>query len=130
MEAAVVKELHYTSVLLGRAVPELVRIGSSEPAGEEALAAMTRAQAKRNREEEERASKKEKGSGITCRGLSPAPITKDPVQGGMWPPRPVDDVVERNADAEQEITDAPGSDAEGKTIPWRVTVLVESMERN
>ena len=42
VEAAVVKKLP-TSVLLGRDVPELVRIGG---ATEEVLAAMTRAQAK------------------------------------------------------------------------------------
>ena len=55
VEAAVVKKLP-KSVLLGRDVPELVRIGNPE----EALAAMTRAQAKRKREEEESELEKEK----------------------------------------------------------------------
>ena len=87
----------------------------SEPAEEEALAAMTRAQAKQKREEEERSSKKEKDSGITCSGISPGPVTKDPIKEGMWSPRPEDDLIEKNADTEQEVTDAPGGDAEGTT---------------
>ena len=37
-----------------------------------------------------------------------------------------DNVVEKNADMEQEKTDGPGGEAEGTTM----TVLVESMERN
>ena len=86
MEAVVVKKLP-TSVLRGRDVPELVRICSYEPAGEEALAAITRVQAKRKREVEENASKKEKDSGIMCRRLSPVPVMKDPGEEGMWPPR-------------------------------------------
>ena len=86
VEAAVVKKLPM-SLLLGRDVPELVRICSFELAGEEALAAITRAQAKRKREEEESASKKEKDSGITCRSLSPAPVMQDPGEEGMRPPR-------------------------------------------
>ena len=59
VEAAVVKKLP-KSVLLGRDVPELVRIGNPE----EALAAMTRAQAKRKRKEEESELEKEKDSGV------------------------------------------------------------------
>ena len=50
------------SVLLGRDVPELVRIGNPE----KALAAMMRAQAKRKREVEESALEKEKDSGVNC----------------------------------------------------------------
>ena len=86
VEAAVMKKLPM-SVLPGRDVPELGWIGSSELAGEEVLAAITRAQAKRKREEEESASKKEKDSGITCRSLSPVQVMKDPLEEGMWPPR-------------------------------------------
>ena len=86
VEAAVVKKLP-TSVLLGRDLPELVQICSSETAGEEALAAITRAQARRKREEEESASKKDKDSGITCRSLSPVSVMKDPGEEGKWPPR-------------------------------------------
>ena len=70
VEAAVVKKLP-KSVLLGRDVPELVRIGNPE----EALAAMTRAQAKRKREVEESALEKEKDSGVNCRSLTPVPET-------------------------------------------------------
>ena len=70
VEAAVVKKLP-KSVLLGRDVPELVRIGNPE----EALAAMTRAQAKRKREVEESALEKEKDSGVSCRSLTPVPET-------------------------------------------------------
>ena len=65
VEAAVVKKLP-KSVLLGRDVPELVRIGNPE----EALAAMTRAQARRKREVEESALEKEKDSGVNCRSTS------------------------------------------------------------
>ena len=70
VEAAVVKKLP-KSVLLGRDVPELVRIGNPEGA----LAAMTRAQAKRKREEEESELEKEKDSGVNCRSLTPVPET-------------------------------------------------------
>ncbi|KAL5467241.1 hypothetical protein EMCRGX_G031441 [Ephydatia muelleri] len=93
-EAAVVKKLP-TSVLLGRDVPEQVRIGG---ATEEVLAAMTRAQAKRR--EEESASKKEKESGVTCRDLSPACVTKVNEEE-KWSPRPE---LEKNADPQQEDT--------------------------
>eukprot|EP00731_Ephydatia_muelleri_P003291 Em0001g3291a len=89
VEAAVVKKLP-KSVLLGRDVPELVRIGNPE----EALAAMTRAQAKRKREEEESELEKEKDSGVKCRSLTPVPETvKEKLLPG--PVGPEDDGLER-----------------------------------
>ena len=90
VEAAVVKKLP-KSVLLGRDVPELVRIGNPE----EALAAMTRAQAKRKREEEESELEKEKDSGVNCRSLTPVPETvKEKLLPG--PVGPEDDGLERS----------------------------------
>eukprot|EP00731_Ephydatia_muelleri_P034653 Em0070g9a len=89
VEAAIVKKLP-KSVLLGRDVPELVRIGNPE----EALAAMTRAQAKRKREEEESELEKEKDSGVKCRSLTPVPETvKEKLLPG--PVGPEDDGLER-----------------------------------
>ena len=97
VEAAVVKKLP-ASVLLGRDVPELVQIGG---ATEEVLAAMTRAQAKQRAREEESASKKEKESGVTCRDLSPARVTKmnDEEKRSPGPAE-----LEKNADPQQEDT--------------------------
>ena len=97
VEAAVVKKLP-ASVLLGRDVPELVQIGG---ATEEVLAAITRAQAKRRSREEESASKKEKESGVTCRNLSPARVTKvnDEEKRSPGPAE-----LEKNADPQQEDT--------------------------
>ena len=90
VEAAIVKKLP-KSVLLGRDVPELVRIGNPE----EALAAMTRAQAKRKREEEESELEKEKDSGVNCRSLTPVPETvKEKLLPG--PVGPEDDGLERS----------------------------------
>ena len=90
VEAAVVKKLP-KSVLLGRDVPELVRIGNPEGA----LAAMTRAQAKRKREEEESELEKEKDSGVNCRSLTPVPETvKEKLLPG--PVGPEDDGLERS----------------------------------
>ena len=75
VEAAVVKKLP-KSVLLGRDVPELLRIGTPE----EALAATTRAQAKRKKEEDESAVKRVK----LVMAIAPSPPS--PIKGSTHPP--------------------------------------------
>ena len=101
VEAAVVKKLP-TSVLLGRDVPELVRIGSAESTGtvEEALAAVTRAQAKRKKNEESATKEKEKDSGVACRNLLKMPVMQDPIEEEILVSSPEDDVAEEKADLE------------------------------
>ena len=97
VEAAVVKKLP-TSVLLGRDVPELVRIGSAESMGTvEALTALTRAQAKRKKNEENAAKEKEKDSGVACRNLLKMPVMQDPVEEEIQVSSPEDDVAEEKA---------------------------------
>eukprot|EP00731_Ephydatia_muelleri_P004329 Em0002g505a len=115
VEATVVKKLP-KSVLLGRDVPELVRIGNPE----EALAAMTRAQAKRKREEEESELEKEKDSGVNCRSLTPVPETvKEKLLPG--PVGPEDDGLERSTVIEpgqSEDTNPPKDGAVEIIVIW------------